>query len=115
MVKRVVILGIILAPFAGNILWTLTRLGWLYWGSRYLIHFELIALGILCIFFPRVIQKLSNRNVEYESPKATMSRKLLGVLLGVIFIGLGYFGFYSLVQNWIIECGNHVIECLKYY
>jgi hypothetical protein len=41
--KKVLITGIILVPFLGNILWPFTGLGWLYWGSRFLLLTELIV------------------------------------------------------------------------
>ena len=116
--KKVVIIGLILAPFIGSILWGYTKLGWLYWGPRFFIHLELILLGLLFLLFPKVAQRWLVRlvtNGKQEHLVETRSFAFTGILIGVGLIIAGFFGFPSLMHRWIVECGSNVIECLKYY
>ncbi len=104
---RVILIIILISlPFDLNLIWSITRIGWLYWLSWLLLETEKIIGGVLLTFFPRKLQRFLGSKVDIRV-------WVLLMLLGIYFLIIGSEGFYFLIKRWLAECMNFV-ECLKY-
>lgn len=102
-----ILLILISLPFDLNIIWSITRAGWLYWGAWFLGHLEQLIAGVLLVFFPRALQTWFGTKVDNRVA-------VLLVILGIYFLIIGFEGSYFITRRWFEECIN-VIECLKHY
>jgi len=107
---KYILLFLISLPFDLNILWSITGLGWLYWGARFLGDAEQLLGGMLLILFPMALQK------RLFWPDAVPDRRVAALLmiLGIYFVIIGYDGFSNISRRWSEECAN-IAECLRYY
>jgi len=107
---KYIVLFLIFLPFALNIIWSITGLGWLYWGTRFFLYAEELWGGLLLIIFPMALQK------KLFWPDADPDRRVAALLmvLGIYFLAIGYDGFSSISRRWLEDCTN-IATCLSYY
>ena len=103
-----ILLILISLPFDLNIIWSITGIGWLYWGAWFLGNLEELIAGVLLVFFPRALQR-------YFETKVDNRVALLLILLGIYFLTIGLEGSYWITKRWFEECSMNVIDCLKNY
>jgi len=102
-----IILILISLPFDLNIIWSITRAGWLYWGSRFIGDLEQLIAGVLLVVFRRTLQRWFETKVDNRVA-------VLLIILGIYFLRIGSESIYFLTKRWFEECIN-IMECLKYY
>src|SRR5262245_59854007 len=88
-----ILIILISLPFDLNIIWSITRAGWLYWGARFLGHLEQLIAGIVLAFFPRALQKWLGIKVDNRVA-------VLLIILGIYFLIIGLEGSYWLTKRW---------------
>ncbi len=107
---KYVILFLIFLPYILNIIWSITGLGWLYWGTRFLGGAEEFLGGLLLVLFPMALQK------RLFWPGTNPNRIIAALLMsfGIYLLVIGYDDVSLISRRWLEECVN-VTACLKYY
>lgn len=114
--KKRHLIVIVLVPlalsFIMNVIWTATRIGWLYWGSRLLFSFEQVAISISLILFPNALLQICIGS-KVEQRVIALLMAALVMSFGIYLLITGFGDLSNLASRWIVECSANIADCLR--
>ena len=109
-IRRIILFGFFILPIGTNAIWAAGGPEWLYWASRLIFDAEIISLGIVFTFLPRIFLVIFD-DLSWED-KIASKRHFYSVLLGLILTVFGIYLFSILVRSWSIECVD-IMLCVR--
>jgi hypothetical protein len=101
----------LVVSFIMNVTWLATRIGWLYWGSRFLFSLVQVMVGIFLLLFPKALLQIWLGSKIDQRIMALLMAALV-ILLGSGLLIFGVIDLSMLARRWIIDCSN-AVDCLK--